>query len=154
MKASRTPQILLSLAGAAAILFALSASKCETTTDFPPFVAEICTDKIDNDSDSHADCADSDCDLVCTVNVTINPLSPSITADTMNIAGTVTNATAVAVTVSPSGSVANSGQAVVNGSNWTATLIQLSDKRVYTIKAVAADANNRADTAIATFERK
>ena len=154
MKASRTPHILLSLSGAAAVLFALSASKCESVTDFPPFVAEICTDKVDNDSDGHADCADSDCDIACTVAVTINPLSPSITVDTMNIAGTVTNATAVSVTVTPSGSVANSGQAVVTGSNWTATLIQLSAQRTYTVKAVAADANNRADTAIATFERK
>jgi hypothetical protein len=154
MKASRTPPILLSLAGATAILFALSASKCETTTDFPPFVAEICTDKVDNDSDGQADCADADCDNLCAVNVTINPLTPSITVDTMNIAGTVSNATAVAITVGPIGSVANSGQAVVTGSNWTATLIQLTDKRIYTVKAVAADANNRADTAVATFERR
>ncbi|MEO6096336.1 MAG: hypothetical protein ABIW76_11790 [Fibrobacteria bacterium] len=151
MKASHT---LMILTGAAAILFALLGSKCDSVTDFPPFVAEICADKIDNDSDGHADCSDTDCDNVCAVNVTINQLAPSITVDTMNIAGTVTNATAVAITVGPSGSVANSGQAVVTGSNWTATLIQLSDKGVYTIKAVAADANNRADTVVATFERK
>jgi hypothetical protein len=154
MKAAYKPQFLLSLAGAAAVLFALSASKCDSTTDFPPFVAEICTDKIDNDSDGHADCADSDCDNVCTVNVTINSIPPSITVDTLNIAGTVTNATAVSVTVVPSGAVANSGQAVVTGGNWTATLIQLSGLKTYTIKAVAADANHRADTATATFERK
>ncbi|GEM_PF-2265702 len=145
---------LASLAGAAAVLFALTASKCDSTTDFPSYVAEICNDKIDNDSDGQVDCADSDCANACTVGVTIGVVPAILGQDTLNLSGSVTNSSAVAITVIPSGSVDNSGQATVSGGTWQARLRNLSARTTYTVKAVAADANNRGDTATVSFERR
>jgi hypothetical protein len=150
MKARR---LLTTLAGGSALAFALTASKCQSTTEFPAFVPEICTDSQDNDSDGKIDCADSDCNLVCTVTLTVDPVAPNIAQDTLTIKGKVTNATAVAVSILPSGQVENSGQATVTGGEWSARLINLTDRAVYTVTARAVDENNRSDTVTVSFER-
>lgn len=150
MKARR---FFTTLAGGSALAFGLTASKCQNTTDFPAFVPEICTDSQDNDSDGKIDCADSDCDLVCAVTVTFNALNPAIDKDSLTLSGKITNATAVAVSILPSGQVLNSGQATVTGNEWTATLINLADRTTYTVTARAVGQNDRSDTAVVTFER-
>lgn len=116
-------------------------------------MAEICTDNQDNDTDGKIDCADADCDLACEVILTINPIARTIVQDTLVITGTVTNATSVAISILPSGQVENSGQATVTGDTWSAKLINLSDRTVYTVTAKAVDQNNRSDTAFVSFER-
>ena len=86
-------RLLTTLAGGTAVLFALTAYKCQSTTEFPAFVPEICTDDQDNDSDGKKDCEDSDCDLVCSVSLTINAVSPTLNVDSLTLSGTVSNAT-------------------------------------------------------------
>jgi hypothetical protein len=147
-------RLLTTLAGGTAVLFALTAYKCQTTTDFPAFVPEICTDKQDNDSDGKIDCLDSDCELACTVSLTINSVSPTITVDSLTLSGTVINATGVAVSISPDGDVANSGQATVTGDAWQIRITGISDVGIYTITAKATGQSDRGDTASVTVERK
>ncbi|MDB5102838.1 MAG: hypothetical protein JWP91_527 [Fibrobacteres bacterium] len=147
----KAPKTLATLAGAAALLFVLSAYKCQQTTDFPGFVAEICTDKVDNDSDGLADCADSDCDNACVPEVTIGAVPTAITLDSLTISGTVTNAASVAVSITPSGSVS---PAIVTAGTWQARLSGLLARTTYTLRASVADAKGRGDTATASFERK
>ena len=147
-------RLLTTLAGGTAVLFALSASKCHNTTDFPPFVQEICTDNLDNDSDGKKDCLDSDCNLECTVEVTINAVSPTLNFDSLTLTGTVTNATGVAVSIDPTALVENSGQATVTGSAWKAKITGMTATGVYTVTAKAVGQSDRSDTAKASFERK
>lgn len=151
MKARR---LFTTLAGGAAVLFALTAYKCNSTTDFPAFLPEICTDDLDNDSDGKKDCLDTDCDLACTVDLTINAVSPTLTVDSLTLTGKVANATGVAISVNPAAQVQNSGQATVTGSTWTASITGLSTKGVYTVTARAVGQGNHSDTAEAKFERK
>ncbi len=146
MKAAKA---LYALAGASALAFALTASKCETDTVIVPYVQEICNDKIDNDGDGLIDCQDSDCDVECKVQVNINPISP-ISTDSLTVTGTHFNATGIALSILPSGSA---GAAVISGNSWTAHLTLLSDKTTYTLTAIASDAQGRLDTATATLIR-
>jgi hypothetical protein len=147
-------RLFTTLAGGTAVLFALSASKCQTATDFPAFVQEICTDDLDNDSDGKKDCLDSDCDPACAVTLTINALSPTLSVDSLTLTGSVTNATGVAISINPAAQVDNSGQATVTGSTWKASITGMATPGVYTVTALAAGQGGRADTAIASFERK
>jgi hypothetical protein len=147
MKPART---LLSLAGAAALVFALCASKCEHTTEIIPFVKEVCNDVQDNDGDGLTDCQDSDCDQECAVHVHINPMADFKNTDTVHVTGTHFKATGIIITVSPSGSP---GAATITGDTWTATVTNLQDPTTYTIKAVASDAQGRSDTTTATVTR-
>jgi hypothetical protein len=145
---------LLTLAGGTAALLSLTAYTCSSTTEFPPYVAEICTDNQDNDADGKTDCADSDCDNACTVTLTIAAVPALLNQDSLTLTGTVSNATAVAVSISPSGTVQNAGQATVTGANWSAKITNLAQRTVYTVTAKAVDQSNRTDTATASFERK
>ncbi|HKP96675.1 MAG TPA: hypothetical protein VJ385_13030 [Fibrobacteria bacterium] len=145
-------RVLSSLSGAAALVFALCASKCEHTTEILPFVKEICNDGIDNDTDGKTDCRDTDCDTECEVQVQISQLPSAITVDTLDVAGTHFNATGIAVTVTPSGTA---GTAVITGDKWTSHLTQLSTPlTTYTITAIGSDAQGRKDTAIVTVTRQ
>ena len=60
-----------------------------------PFVKEICTDTLDNDTDGKSDCQDSDCDVECEVHVK-SIRSPPFGTDTVNVSGTHTKATGIA----------------------------------------------------------
>ena len=151
MKARR---LFTTLAGGTAVLFALTAYKCQSTTEFPPFVAEICTDTQDNDTDGKVDCADSDCDLVCEVKLTINAVSLTLNVDSLTLSGSVTNATGVAISTNPTANVQNSGQATVTGTTWKATITGISTKGQYTVTARAVGQGDHSDTATVTFERK
>jgi hypothetical protein len=147
MKAAK---VLFTATGAAALAFALCASKCETATEIVPFVKEICNDNVDNDTDGKIDCLDSDCDTECEVHVAINQI-PSISGvDTAIISGTHANATGIAVTIATSG---QAGAATITGNTWTSRLTLLSAIGSYTVTAIASDAQGRHDTAVATFER-
>lgn len=147
------PRLAAGLAAAVALYFALTASKCEQTTEFVPFVAEQadkCLDKIDNDADGKIDCDDADCDAVCAVTVTIDALPPIITSDTLPIAGQQRNATSVTViSVTPQGS---GSTPVVSGDTWKSTLTNLSQKGNYTVTVVGSNGDRR-DTATANFTR-
>jgi hypothetical protein len=141
------------LAATGALYFALTASKCEQTTEFVPFVAEAadkCLDKIDNDADGKIDCADSDCDAICAVSVTLDALPPTIPTDSVTIHGQQHNASSVTViSVVPQGS----GSApVLSGETWSSTLTGLSLKTTYTITVVGSNGDRR-DTAKATITR-
>ncbi len=152
MKATASPaaRILLGLAAASAALFALTASKCDSSTAFVPFVAEICTDNQDNDEDGFIDCKDSDCDRACELTVTINDFSKPVTRDTLPLSGTHAHATSVVVSVTPSGT---GGTAVLAGDTWSLSVTNLSARTTYTLMAVATDAQDRHDTATTTFLR-
>ena len=151
MKARR---LFTTLAGGTAVLFALTAYKCQSTTEFPAFVPEICTDDLDNDSDGKKDCQDTDCELACTVDLTIDAVSPTLNVDSLTLAGSVTNATGVAISTDPVAQVQNSGQATVTGSTWKAKITGLSTNGVYTVTARAVGQGDHSDTATVTFERK
>jgi hypothetical protein len=147
------PRLAAGLAAAGALYFALTASKCEQTTEFVPFVAEQadkCLDKIDNDADGKIDCDDPDCDAVCAVTVTIDALPPVITTDSLSITGQQHNASSVSViSVTPQGS----GSApALSGETWKSTLTNLSQPGDYTVTVVGSNGDRR-DTAKATFTR-
>ncbi|MDB5050519.1 MAG: hypothetical protein JWO30_3590 [Fibrobacteres bacterium] len=147
MKAAR---VLYTATGAAALVFALGASKCEQTTTIVPYVAEICNDNLDNDTDGKTDCQDSDCDTQCEVHVQINPIPPTITADTLKVTGTNFKATGIALQLLPTGTA---GAVTITGETWSAVLTNLGTRGQYTLTAIASDAQSRQDTAVAVFER-
>jgi hypothetical protein len=140
---------IASLAGALALVFVLSASKC--VTDFPPYVQEICTDNLDNDGDGLIDCKDSDCNLECQVNVTVATVPSPIATDSITLTGTQFNASSINVSIVPSGLP---GVAVITGGAWQAKVTGLLDAVTYTVMVIAQDANNKMDTAITSFERR
>ncbi|MDQ3002739.1 MAG: hypothetical protein M3Y08_15935 [Fibrobacterota bacterium] len=148
MKASRT---LATIAGAAAILTVLTASKCEQTTKIVPFVAENCTDILDNDEDGRADCRDSDCNNVCEVEITIGATPATLTSDSLTIEGSHVNASSIAVTITPNGT--SPGNATFTGATWEARFIGLSLRATYVVTAIASDDSGRKDTATVTFQR-
>jgi hypothetical protein len=148
MKASKA---LATLAGAAAILTALTASKCEQNTEIIPFVAEICADKLDNDEDGRTDCRDSDCDLACEVEVGFVATPATITSDSLTLRGSHANASGIAVSITPSGT--SPGNATLTGNDWEARFIGLSQRTAYIVTAIASDENGRKDTATTTFQR-
>lgn len=142
---------LLALLAAAGIAFALMAAKCETTTDFPPFVQEICTDNVDNDEDNDVDCRDSDCSQECAVEVVI--FQPAATKlDSLRISGTHVNAATISVAVTPAG---DGGQATLHtdGITWDVLLTNLQQPITYTVTATATSAKNIKDTAVVSFQR-
>ncbi len=148
MKASRT---LATIAAAATILTALTASKCVQKTEIVPFVAEICTDKVDNDEDGRTDCRDSDCDLVCEVEVSISATPTILTSDSLTLNGSHANASSIAVTITPSGT--SPGNATLTGNDWEARFTGLDEPTTYVVTVIASDENERKDTATVTFER-
>ena len=133
-----------------ALGFLLTASKCERHLDFPPYVAEICTDTQDNDGDGLVDCLDSDCDQACGVRIVLFPPTATITGDTLTVQGTHENAASVSVTVRPSG---RSDAASISGSSWQATLRDLTSPGTYTVTALAISQQGKRDSAGATFQR-
>jgi len=138
------------LAAAGALVLVLTASKCEEKTIFPPYVAEICTDKIDNDGDGLVDCADSDCDLSCTVSISLDALPATFATDSLILTGHQINATSVAVvSIVPAGAPA---AAVITGDAWKVALTGLIQKTAYTVTVVGSN-GDRADTVRAVFTR-
>jgi hypothetical protein len=161
MKAPFSPtafRLAAALAAAGAAYFALTASKCQQSTEFVPFVAEQadkCLDKIDNDADGKIDCDDPDCNTICAVQVNIDAIPSVISADTLTITGTQHNATSVSViSVSPQGGgTQGTGSApVLTGETWRSTLSNLGERVLYTVTVVGSNGNRR-DTATATFTR-
>jgi hypothetical protein len=141
-----------SLAAAGALVLVLTASKCGEETTFPAFVAEICSDNIDNNSDGKIDCADPSCGgtAACTVSLSFDVLPGVITKDTLVLTGHQTNATSVAVlSVTPAG---NSSPATITGETWSATLTNLTQRTTYTVTVVGSKGELR-DTVHTTFIR-
>ncbi len=151
MTAQRPVSLLLALLSFAAILFALVAAKCETNTEFESFVQENCADNVDNDGDNIVDCNDRDCDLACAVQVVIFPVA-AITTDSLKISGTHENAAAIALTVTPNGTVGTVD--VQPAGTWEAMVKQLNTAQAYTVRAIATSAKDRKDTATVTFEKR
>lgn len=138
------------LAALAGLLVLFTAFKCDHTSNWVENVPEQCGDGTDNDQDGAADCSDSDCALACAVNLVIFPVS-QLSADSVKVEGTVTNASSVAVTVRPVGEV---GPVAVTGQNWSVMLRKLSTTGLYTVNATATSAQNKTDTASITFTRQ
>jgi hypothetical protein len=147
------PRLAAGLAAAGALYFALTASKCEQTTELVPFVAEQgdkCLDKIDNDADAKIDCDDTDCDAICAVSVIIDPLPAVISTDTLRISGQQHNASAISIiSVTPQG---NGSAPAISGETWTSLLSDLGQKGSYSVTVVGSNGGRR-DTATATFTR-
>jgi len=140
------------LAAAGAFIFVFTASKCQNETIFPPYVAEICNDNIDNNGDGKIDCADPTCDgsAACTVSISIDVLPGIITTDSLKLSGHQTNATSIAVvSVTPAGTPA---QATITGDTWTAELSNLNQNTLYTVTVVGSKGELK-DTAQTTFTR-
>ena len=145
-------RIAAGLAAAGALVLTLTASKCEENTTFPGFVAEICNDNIDNNSDGKIDCADPTCSgsAACTVSLSIDVLPGVITKDTLVLTGHQTNASSVAVvSVTPAGTPA---AATITGDTWSAMLTNLTQRTTYTVIVVGSKGELR-DTAQTTFVR-
>lgn len=141
-----------SLAAAGALVLVLTASKCEEETTFPAYIAEICTDNIDNNNDGKIDCLDPSCSgtAACTVTLSFDVLPGVITKDTLVLTGHQTNATAVAVlSVSP---VGIASPATISGDAWSATLTNLTQNGTYTVSVVGSKGELR-DTINTTFVR-
>ena len=136
---------------ALAAIFALTGSKCESTTDFPPYAKELCTDKIDNDQDSLVDCKDPDCAAACMLVVTLNSLPDTVSTTTLALSGTQANAQSITLSISTSGSA---GPATLDGSAWSATLSQLQGEGKYTVTLIAKGFNDSSQTLTQSFERK
>lgn len=143
-------RIVASLAAAGAV--AVTVSKCKETTTFPAYVAENCSDNIDNNNDGKIDCADPSCagTAACTVVLDFDVIPSVITKDTLVLTGHQTNATAVAVlSVSP---VGIASPATISGETWSATLTSLTQIGNYTVSVVASKGALR-DTVKTTFVR-
>ncbi len=143
---------LLTIIAALAALCCLTASQCQSTVDFPPYVAEICTDKIDNNGDGLIDCKDPTCVTKpsCALKVVINAVPATISQDTLVVSGVQQNATAIAVDVTLPGVA---GTAAITADTWVCKLSTLTAKSTYTVRAIASDAEGNRDTATATFQR-
>lgn len=140
------------LAAAGAVVLVFTASKCVEQTTFPTYIAEICTDKIDNDGDGKIDCEDSDCDAACSVSITLDALPGIFTTDTLILTGHQTNATSVAVTsITPSGTPVT---ATITNDTWKAIIPGLVQRTLYTVTIVGRN-GDRADTLLPlpTFTR-
>lgn len=150
MNAQKPFPALLALAGAG-MIFALVAAKCESDVTYPPYVAEVCGDNKDNDSDGKADCDDVDCKAACKVEVTINQ-PPRAESDSIKVSGTSVRAASVAISVSPSG---QGGQATLQGNgSWEFHIKGITQKgATHTVTAVATSSGGLTDSASATFER-
>lgn len=144
----KTP--LLYLAGAFALLFIIAASECQNETEFVPFVAENCTDNIDNDNDGLIDCKDSDCAKDCKIHVTIDSIMSPIKIDSLAISGTQFRATHINISVSP---IAVAGLPIIRGSKWQCQLTKLTVPATYTVMVIGTDSLNNTDTARTTFQR-
>jgi hypothetical protein len=135
---------LLYVAGGAAMIFALCADTCETSTEFPGFVKEICNDNVDNDSDGTVDCLDSDCDQACQITLVTN-LPGAIAGDTLVLSGTAHNATSINVTVRPNG---EADPVVVVGDTWRTVARKLvsAGQYIFTVTATGAQGKTVTDT--------
>lgn len=143
-------RILLAIAAAGAAILTLTASECKTTTSFPEFIPEICSDDKDNDEDGRVDCKDSDCSGECKVSVTIDDFSKPVLVDSFQLTGTQIRASSVVVNISPTGV---GGSATLESGTWKRAVIGISKDTTYTLKVIAANGEIK-DTAITTFERK
>lgn len=143
-------RILLAFAAAGAAILTLTASECKTTTSFPEYVKEICSDDKDNDEDGRIDCKDSDCSGECNVSVTIDDFSKPVLVDSFQLTGTQSRATSVVVNISPTGV---GGSATLENGTWKRSLSGLTADTTYTLKVIAANGEIK-DTATTTFERK
>lgn len=150
MNLSRIPA---ALAGAAALLFILSAAKCQSETTFPAYVDENCTDKVDNDEDGKADCLDNDCKDECAVRIAIIPPVMPIAADTLTISGTHFNAASIRASLMP-GNVLKTGDPQTDGT-WKIQVADLVVDVEYTLTVVATppEGQSGSDTASVTFKR-
>lgn len=150
-KPSLGSRLTFGLAAAAAAIFALTASECQTDTNFTQHASElICDDKVDNDEDGSADCLDSDCSNACVVSVGINVFPKPVTKDSLVLTGTQSNATSVVVSILPSGTV---GSVVLGPGSWTANVTNLSALTTYTITATSSNGQGQGDTATVSFPR-
>lgn len=150
-KPSLGSRLMFGLAAAAAAIFALTASECQTDTNFIAHASElICNDKVDNDEDGSADCLDSDCSNACVVFVGINDFPKPVTKDSLVLAGTQSNATSVVLTILPSGTA---GTATLGSGTWTANITNISALTTYTITATASNGQGQSDTATVSFQR-
>jgi len=137
-------------AGAFALLFIVSASECHNQTEFVPFVAENCSDNIDNDNDGLIDCKDSDCAKECKIHVTIDSIVSPNKNDSIAISGTQFHATHITISLSPT---AVAGLPIITGNKWQCQLSKLTNLATYTVMAIGTDPLNNADTARTTFQR-
>lgn len=149
MPAKKPASAAIALLALAGILFALVAAKCESTTEFTPFVREICADNIDNDGDGLSDCRDADCNAECAVELVIFPIQPT-SEESFRIAGSHTNAASIAFTLTPSGRV---DSLRIQGNEWEARAGGFLTSGQFTLTAIATSAAGRNDTAAATFNR-
>jgi hypothetical protein len=156
MKAPLIPtgtRLAAGLAAIGAMYFAMTASKCEQTTELVPFVAEQadkCLDKLDNDDDGRIDCADPDCNAVCEVTLNVDALPAVINTDTLVLTGTQHNATSITVvSLSPQGT---GDTPAISGETWSVRLSGLTLKTSYNVILVASNGDRR-DTATTTFAR-
>jgi hypothetical protein len=153
----KAKSFLFLLAGALGLVFVLTASKCESTTEFPGYKPEICSDNIDNDEDRLTDCLDPDCKGSCAAIVTIDSIASPTSTDTIKVTGSQTNAISVTVSVTPSGV---GGLATPHGGKWEGQgtwevkLTQIINPGVYTVTAMAKDKGTGSSSATATFTRK
>lgn len=150
MKLPRTLPILMTLAVGAVAL--LSLSNCEQTTTFVPFIKEICGDKTDNDSDGKLDCDDSDCQVECSVDITISPTSPT-SEDSLQISGSSRNAQSISILVTPSPGLSRAA-VLESGGGWSAMLYDLKTAQTYAVKAIATSPQGTHDTATTSVERR
>lgn len=147
----KKPLTLFGLAGVGAL--ALFATRCETSTEFPAYVPEICTDNIDNNGDGLIDCADPECagNSACVLDLVITAPPATIAVDTLQLTGTVQNTSGpVTVAVRPSGLV---DTPVMTGDSWSVVLRDLSARQAYTVTVIATGKQGQHDTASATFTR-
>lgn len=138
--------------GLLAAALALTAAQCEHKIDFPGFVAENCSDNVDNDEDGKADCNDTDCEEDCRVEVTIDQPTATITTDSLRLTGTHFNATTVAVSMSPGGTGGNAQK--VGGDRWEYLVTNIGTSGTYKATVVASGAGTRRDTAVVTFQKQ
>lgn len=150
MNLSRFPA---ALAGAGALLFILSASKCQSETTFPAYVDENCADKVDNDEDGKADCLDNDCKEECAVQIDVLSPETPIMEDILTISGTHFNAAAIRATLMP-GNIQKTIVPQANG-NWEALITDLVIDVEYSFTVVATPplGQSGSDTASVRFTR-
>lgn len=137
------------LLGAGALLLTLTASECQQDIHFTQALKETCSDGIDNDHNGKVDCADSECLIVCTLDLAVfTPVQTS--ADTQTISGTHRRAASIAVNIKPD--ISASGKATLEGSTWSykVTKLQAGSNE---ITIIASDSSGQTKTVTTSITR-
>lgn len=144
---NRVTRFLSALLIGFALVFILAAAECTQETTFIDAQEEICGDGTDNDGDGRIDCKDSECELQCRLELTVNP-TLTTSHDTQTVSGTHRNANRIVIEVQPSNS--NGGTATLAANTWSFKVVglQIGDNALNIVASDSLGATKNVQTTI------